>query len=111
MDALSPALNTWLAIGQINGDPEKKTEDIFRSLDQVIKAKKVKSWTIYQHYNRENAALLQLSKKVQEYCQIMWTTHTNLSDWFDAWEEFCLSYGFAAKNDAGEVIFPECQKR
>ena len=113
MDALSSALNTWLAIGQINGDPEKKTDDILRSLDQVIKAKKiVKSWTIYQHYKRENAALLQLSKEeVQEYRRIMWTTHTNLSDWFDAWEEFCLSYGFAAKNDAGEVIFSECQKR
>jgi hypothetical protein len=24
MDALSSALNTWLAIGQINGDPQKK---------------------------------------------------------------------------------------
>ncbi len=39
MDALSSALNTWLAIGQINGDPEKRTEDILRSLDQEIKAK------------------------------------------------------------------------
>jgi hypothetical protein len=39
MDALSSALNAWLAIGQINGDPEKKTEDVFRALDQVIRAK------------------------------------------------------------------------
>ncbi len=64
LDALSSALNTWLAIGQINGDPERKTEDMLRAIDEVIKNKKiVKSWTIYQHYKKENAALLQLSKE------------------------------------------------
>jgi hypothetical protein len=63
MDAISLALNTWLTIGQINSDPEKKTDDILRVLDQVLKNKKiVKSWTIYQHYKKENAYLLQLPK-------------------------------------------------
>jgi hypothetical protein len=40
LDALSSALNTWLAIGQINGDPERKTEDMLRAIDEVIKNKK-----------------------------------------------------------------------
>jgi len=113
LDALSSALNTWLAIGQINGDPERKTEDMLRAIDEVIKNKKiVKSWTIYQHYKKENAALLQLSKEeVQEYRRIMWTTHANLSDWFDAWEVFCVSQGFATKNSNGEVLFTEEQMR
>jgi hypothetical protein len=81
-------------------------DDIFRVLDQVLKYKKnVKSWTIYQHYKKENAYLLQLSKEeVQEYRRIMWTTHTTLNDWFDSWEEFCLSHGFASKNELGEKI-------
>lgn len=95
------------------GIQKKKTEDILRALDEVIKNKKiVKSWTIYQHYKKENAALLQLSKEeVQEYRRIMWTTHANLSDWFDAWGAFCVSQGFATKNGDGEVIFTEEQKR
>jgi hypothetical protein len=41
LDALSSALNTWLAIGQINGDPERKTEDMLRAIDEVIKNKKL----------------------------------------------------------------------
>ena len=41
MDTISSALNTWLAIGQINGDPERKTDDILRVLDQVLKYKKL----------------------------------------------------------------------
>ncbi len=41
----------------------------------------------------------------------MWTTHTNLNDWFDAWEDFRLSRGFASKNDLGETIFEEVQMR
>ncbi len=35
-------------------------------------------------------------------------THTKLSDWFDAWEEFFLSYGFAGKNDKGKVKSQKC---
>ncbi len=41
----------------------------------------------------------------------MWTTHANLSDWFDAWEVFCVSQGFATKNSNGEVLFTEEQMR
>jgi len=84
-----------------------------RAIDEVIKNKKnVKSWTTYQHYKKENTALLQLSKEeVQEYRCIMWTTHANLSDWFDAWEAFCVSQGFATKNGDGKVIFTDEQKR
>jgi hypothetical protein len=39
----------------------------------------------------------------------MWTTHTNLNDWCDSWEDFCLSHGFASKNELWETIFEEAQ--
>jgi hypothetical protein len=49
MDAISSALNTWLNIGQINGDPERERErereremdDVLRALDQVLKYKEI----------------------------------------------------------------------
>jgi len=41
----------------------------------------------------------------------MWTTYANLNEWFDAWELFLVSHGFADKNADGEVTFTEKQKR
>ncbi len=44
----------------------------------------------------------------------MRTTFNNLNDWFDSWEAFVLSQGFATKinGESGEeVIFTEEQKR
>ncbi len=41
----------------------------------------------------------------------MWITYANLiNEWFDAWELFLLSYGFADKNADGKVTFTEKQK-
>jgi hypothetical protein len=46
-------------------------------------------------------------------CQ-MWTTFTNLMDWFDAWKAFVAAQGFATKVDDGEsrleAIFTEEQQ-
>jgi hypothetical protein len=36
----------------------------------------------------------------------MWTTFNNLNDWFDSWEAFVSSQGFATKinGEAGEGV-------
>jgi hypothetical protein len=36
-----------------------------------------------------------------------WTTYPNLTLWYDGWEEFVLSKGFAMKNADGLVHFNE----
>jgi hypothetical protein len=41
--------------------------------------------------------LLDLSKEeVVEMRRQIWTTYTNLNHWFDSWERFIVTYGFAA---------------
>jgi hypothetical protein len=41
MDAIFFALNTWFAIGQVNGNPERQMDDLLRVLDQVLKYKRL----------------------------------------------------------------------
>ena len=64
MDMIFAALNTWVAIGQINGDPEKKTDDLLRKIEEVLKSKEtVKSITLFRHYKKESASLLKANKR------------------------------------------------
>ncbi len=63
-----------------------------------------------------NAAFLELyTEEVIELQRQIWTTHTNLSDWFDSWEAFLVSQGFATDitsedGDQKEVVVSEDQK-
>jgi hypothetical protein len=41
----------------------------------------------------------------------MWTTYSNISSWFDAWEEFALSYGFTVRKDGSVQLTWEQGKR
>jgi hypothetical protein len=65
---------------------------------------------------KTNAALLDLSKEeVVEMKRQIWTTFSNLNDWFDAWERFLVTYGFASEiidTDGVKLItFTDNQKR
>jgi hypothetical protein len=44
----------------------------------------------------------------------IWTTNTNLNDWYNSWEKFLVTYGFAAENinedGTKEIIFTDDQK-
>jgi uncharacterized protein YllA (UPF0747 family) len=45
----------------------------------------------------------------------IWTTYTNLNDWYDSWEKFLVSHGFATEiiHESGtkEIVFTDDQKR
>jgi hypothetical protein len=43
--------------------------------------------------------------------RIHWTTHQNLSLWFDSWETFVVEYGFATINTDGSLHFPDEMKK
>jgi hypothetical protein len=62
-----------------------------------------------------NAALLDLSKKETiELQRQIWTTHTNLNDWFDSWEAFLVSQGFATEifsEDGTGVVLEDLKRR
>jgi hypothetical protein len=65
---------------------------------------------------KNNASLLDLSKEeVVEMRRLIWTTFSNLSDWYDAWENFLTTQGFASEitseSGAKEIVFTEEQKR
>ncbi len=61
---------------------------------------------------QRKAAIFQSSKEalVELHHQI-WTTYSNISSWFDAWEEFALSYGFTTEKDGSVQITWEQQRR
>jgi hypothetical protein len=44
----------------------------------------------------------------------IWTTYTNLNDWYDSWEKFLVSHGFATEiiHESGtkEIVFTDDQK-
>jgi hypothetical protein len=44
----------------------------------------------------------------------IWTTYTNLNDWYDSWEKFLVSHGFAAEiiyeSGTKEIVFTDDQK-
>jgi hypothetical protein len=93
-----------VAIGQINGEPEKKRSDLISCLKHFLKGKEIyNELTLFLKIKTANGSLLELSKEevVEMRCQ-MWTTFTNLMDWFDAWEAFVVAQGFATKIDVGE---------
>ena len=53
-----------MVIGQINEDPEKKTDDLLRKIEEVLKSKEmVKSITLFRHYKKESASLLKANKR------------------------------------------------
>ncbi len=85
---------------------------------RATKDKKIyESGHLFNKIKVANAALLELSnEEVIELRRQIWTTHTNLNDWFDSWEVFLVSQGFATEitgedGNGKEVIVSEDQKR
>lgn len=114
---ISAAFCSYVALGQVNGESEKKRTDLLCVLDNLLKGKKIyDSKTLFAKLRKNNASLLDLSKEeVVEMRRLIWTTFSNLSDWYDAWEKFLTTQGFASEiiNESGakEIVFSEEQKR
>jgi hypothetical protein len=85
-------------------------------LENLLKGKKVyDAKTLFLKLKKANAALLDLSKEaVVEMRRQIWTTYSNLNDWFDSWEKFLITHCFASEvfkeNGEKEIIFSEEQK-
>jgi len=115
--AISAAFCSFIAIAQVNGDAEKKRSDMIAALENLLKGKKVyDAKTLFLKLKKANAAVLDLSKEeVVEMRRQIWTTYSNLNDWFNAWEKFLITHGFACEvikeNGEKEITFSEEQKR
>jgi hypothetical protein len=92
---ITAALCSFIAIGQINGEPEKRRNDLIACIKHLLKGKEVyNELTLFLKIKKANASLLELSKEeVVEMRRQMWTAFNNLNDWFDSWEAFVLSQG------------------
>ena len=112
-DTISAAVCSYVAIGQLNGEPEKKRSDLISSMKHLLKGNEMyNELTLFLKIKKANASSLELSKEeVVEMRRQMWTTFSNLTDWFDAWEDFALRQGFATKEGESTVCFSEDQKR
>jgi len=111
---IGAALCSFVAICQVNGDPEKKRKDLIAALELLLNGNGTSNpTTLFKRVKKENAGLLELSKKhVIEMRRLLWTTPKNLNDWFDEWGLFCVAKGFATRSEHdGEVVFSEAQKR
>jgi hypothetical protein len=54
--AISVAFCSYIALGQVNGDPEKKRSDLIAVLDNMLRGKKS---TIQRHYSTNYKRLMQ----------------------------------------------------
>ena len=109
---ISAALSSYIAISQVNGDPEKDRSCIISALELLLKDKNTRAETIFKKFKKDHASILDVSKEqVREMRRLIWCTPGNLQDCFDEWEGFVITNGFATRNETGDVIFTEDQKR
>jgi len=114
MQNIGAALCSFVAICQVNRDPEKKRKDLIAALELLLNGNGTSNpTTLFKRVKKENAGLLELSKEhLIEMRRLLWTTPKNLNDWFDEWGLFCVEKGFATRSEHdGEVVFSEAQKR
>jgi hypothetical protein len=50
------------------------------------------AYTLFFNLKKGNVALLGLSKE-----KVIWTSFSHLNVWYDAWENFLTTYGFASE--------------
>ena len=113
--AICSVFLTYLAIAQMNGDPEKKiAKDILPALEELFHHSGKKSMdtrALWRRIQRDCSEQLQFSAEfLQELRRQFWTTYENLDRWFDAWEEILVELGFASRDAQGQIQIPEDQK-
>jgi len=115
LNAISQGIIGWISICQINGDPEKGNKDMEIILGELLKnsnqSKADPKW-LWTKVKRKIGSYLTLSNEsMQELRRQTWTTHRNLKDWFLAFKDFCLQYGFAVEGENDTIEFSDRQKR
>jgi hypothetical protein len=115
-DAVCSGFITYLAIAQMNGDPEKKiNRDIVPKLEELFHGtakSNIDARTLWRRIQRDCSEELQFSSEfLQELRRQFWTTYENLDRWFDAWEAILVELGFASRDAEGRIEIPEDQRR
>jgi hypothetical protein len=91
----------------MNGDAELKENDLascISNLGTIITSPR----NLWRKLKAENAICLELSREVQvELWRQIWTTATNLGDWYAHFESFCIEYGFGNNGGCGKVGFTD----
>ncbi len=68
-------------------------------------------WSVlFKHVQNDTAINLRRHKaRSTEDRRICWTTHKNISLWFDNWEEDIVALGFRTRGNTGKVHIPPKQ--
>jgi hypothetical protein len=99
------AVLSKICLTHMNGDAELKENDLVSCIRNLGKR-------VWRKLKAENAICLELSREVQvKLRRQMWTTATNLGDWYDHFESLCIEYGFGNDGGGGKVVFTDDQKR
>ncbi len=113
LKALEVSILTYLALSQANCSAEKKRDNIITILQGIVRnlgeeKRLACTASFWQWMQGRLAAHLDLdAESVIELTRQFWTTYPNLMLWYDGWEEFVLSKGFAVENPDGSVHFHE----
>jgi hypothetical protein len=100
-----------ICLTQMNGDAELKENDLVRCI-RNLGTRITSPRNLWRKIKAENATCLELSREVQvDLRRQMWTTATNLGEWYDQFESFCIEYSFGDDGGGGKVVFTDDQKR
>lgn len=116
LHAIEEALFSYIKASQMNGDDEIKDATLIRLLTNLFRGtvheNKITDMSSFLRRIKErNADLFDVSKEMLiELRRQNWTTFSHLEKWYNGFETFCLSLGFAYKV-GDEVVFTDASKK
>ena len=90
---LGYCIKSFIAISQVNGDPEVQNRHIITRLETMAiqKGIKISPRHFWDHIKAENPDGYSMAKEqIVELRRQQWTTKQNLNLWFDAWKKIFL---------------------
>jgi len=111
------AILSYLSLCQANLEAEKNLDDLIAVIKAITEknsdVKKLQdARAFWRRLQIHLAPFIDLDKEaLVEMRRQFWTTFSNLSQWYDGWENFLVSKDFATKEADGSVVFTEKQKQ
>lgn len=111
------AILSYLSLCQANLEAEKNPDDLIAVIKAITEknshVKKLKdARAFWRRLQIHLAPFIDLDKEaLVEMRRQFWTTISNLSQWYDGWENFLVYKDFATKEADGSLVFTEKQKQ
>jgi len=117
IQTLEVAILSHLSLSQASCTKEKKSDDLVASIQALVtkaaQGRKLKDGRAFwrRMQGRLSSYISLDSESLIELRRQIWTTYGNLTTWFDGWEAFMVTKGFATRGEDGSVTFSQSQMR